>query len=87
MKNPEELKHALRIHCGMIVEGSESNELDEFRTAKGVTKAPATTAVNTNIIADKVDEVPLSAKKVAKAVVEDDASLADDEFLKELEGI
>lgn len=88
VKNSEELKHALRVHCGMIVEGNQSDDLDEFRQAKVSTKSLSqSSSQSTNIISDKVDETVLQKKDVKAVVGDDDASLADDEFLKELEGI
>lgn len=93
LKTPEELKHALRVHCGMIVEGEQDNSLDEFRQARGESR-PSENISRSNVIspsslaADSVNEEVLSSKKASKSVAsEETESLADDEFLKELDGL
>lgn len=90
VKTPEELRQALRVHCGMIVEGVQDDSLDEFRVARGTAK-PADVKINSNIIqataADSVDD-SLLAKKTAKSVISDETeSLVDDDFLKEINGL
>lgn len=91
LKTADELKHALRVHTGMVTEGANDSELDEFRSGMGVPHSAVgkTPAAIESIVngADKVREEPLSPKQAAKSIVGEDESLADDEFLKELEGI
>lgn len=91
LKNAEELKHALRVHTGMVTEGTQDTELEEFRSGMGVpaSASPKTPAAIETIVAgaEKVREESLTPKQSAKSVVGEDESLADDEFLKELEGI
>lgn len=91
LKTAEELKHALRVHTGMITEGAQDTELDEFRPGMGVpaSASPRTPAAVESIVAgaEKVREESLAPKQAAKPAVGEDESLADDEFLKELEGI
>lgn len=87
-KTQEELKHALRVHTGMIVEGESSGELDEFYAKSPVQHSSAKPAIETVVSgSDTIREEVLTQKHVAKSVISDDESLADDDFLKQLDEI
>lgn len=89
IKSGDDIKHALRVHCGMIMEGQQDDSLDEFRNSSGSSSKSTLSSSNVISGSDSIDEEILSVKKTAKVVskTDDSASLADDDFLKELEGI
>jgi hypothetical protein len=85
VKTQDELKHALRVHLGMVKEGDASgtdSELDEFRNAGSATpsKPKVVETVREELV---VSSTPSVAKEESKP--SDD--LADDDFLKELSGM
>ncbi len=86
LKTSEEIKHGLRVHTGMIVEGDSAGELDEFYSKSPVqTAAKSAESVITG--SDVIREEVLVSKKASKSVISEDESLADDDFLKQLDGI
>lgn len=86
VKPADELKHALRVHLGMVKEADEqSDELEEFRNAGHVASA-ATSAPAEALREDlAVSTTKLEAREEAKA--QENELLADDDFMKELEGM
>lgn len=81
LKTEEELKQALRVHLGMVKEGNveEDHDLDEFRNA-GNTASGRTTTV------EPIREDLLVTTSPEPANKEEEI-LADDDFMKELEGM
>ena len=84
LKTPDELKHALRVHLGMIKEGDSSDDdLEEFRNAGHTASAPSASRVSESIR----DELAVSSTPAASETKSGDEILADDDFMKELEGM
>ena len=92
----EEMKQELRVHVGMVVVGDRSadSELDEFRNADASMLKSARSSQGSNsgssVISgsDNINEDAIKPKPSAKSAIEDDStSLADEEFMKDLEGI
>ena len=83
IKTSDELKHALRVHLGMVKESATANdnELDEFRNVG--TATPAKPKVETVREDLAVSTTPPSSSS-AKAEVDD---MADDDFMKQLSGM
>ena len=82
VKSDEELRHALKVHLGMVQEGDvQTDDLEEFRSNSNIR-----TSVQETVREDLVVSSP-SAK--SSTVHEDDESvpMADDDFMKELEGM
>lgn len=84
LKTPEELKHALRVHLGMVKDEDEggTDDLAEFRNAGA---APAKSAPAQ--APEKIRENLVASTKPEPAKSSDDGVYADDDFMKELEGI
>lgn len=82
LKSPDELKHALRIHCGMVVE-EESNDLNEFY-GQAVRQAASSSASMSAAGADKIREEDIAPKQAPQKAKSEDESMADEDFLKEL---
>jgi len=82
IKSPDELKHALRVHLGIVKDGPTVNdsELDEFRNV-GTPAAAKPKPVET-----VRDELAVSTTPVKEEAKETE-DLADDDFLKELSGM
>lgn len=82
VKEPEELKQALRIHLGMIQEDdSKDDDLEEFRTV-GQSQAPSQSSVSAST---KIkEEVIVSSPESNSSNGEENDLLADDEFMREL---
>lgn len=79
LKTEEELRHALRVHLGMIREaGAEDTDLDEFRAASGLGTSSTISTVGTEVreelLTSPSDEPSSSGEEI----------LADDDFMKEL---
>lgn len=89
VKTPEELKHALRVHLGMVVEdagGGNNSDLDEFRNAG---RPPQAAAPAPEAKPERIREnlaVSTSSASESRQSPSDDG-MADDDFMKELEGI
>lgn len=84
VKTPDELKHALRVHLGMVKEGDAAvdNELDEFRNAGHTASAPAAASESVR------EELAVSTTPAAsESKPAGEEILADDDFMKELEGM
>lgn len=84
LKTSDELKHALRVHLGMVKEGesNQDDELNEFRAA--------TSRANTPAPVEKVREelaVTTTNESKPSSSSDDEGILADDEFMKELESM
>lgn len=75
IRNTDELKHALKVHLGMVQEGAESSssELDEF---KSNVQKPSSTVK---------EELAVATSSVSSS--DDDEILADDDFMKELDSM
>lgn len=81
IKTEDELKHALKIHLGMIREGGETqdSDLDEFRNAGSTTSSNTSSAASEPLREDLVaSSVPSSEDKA------DEEILADEDFMKDL---
>jgi hypothetical protein len=80
IKSADELKHALKVHLGMVRESSNSNDSDlsEFRNTNPVKAKPAE-AIR--------EELVVSTTPVSKEETKENEDLADDDFLKELNGM
>lgn len=89
IKTPDELKHALRVHLGMVRDGDEgqNDDLAEFRNAgKAAEAAPA--AASRPAVTQTVREElasPAPAKQETSSAADD--IMADDDFMKELSGM
>lgn len=79
IKSSEELKHALRVHLGMVQEEVQDDELEEFRSygkpeaKKEVKKEPLR------------EELVFTTPSTETVTVSSDDILADDDFMKQLE--
>jgi hypothetical protein len=84
IKTPDELRHALRIHLGMIKEGDSSvdEELDEFRHA-GTTASQSTSTASDTVR----EELTVSTTPNAVETSSAEDVLADEDFMKELESM
>jgi len=87
VKTEEELRHALRVHLGMVQEGEseKDDDLDEFRNATGVgeeTSTPAATAGDDSVRSELVTQTAETSKPS-----EEQELLADDDFMKELDAV
>lgn len=83
-KTPDELKHALRVHLGMVKEGeaAQDNDLEEFRNAGQTASAPSRT------VTEAVrEELTVSTQSASESKPAGEEHLADDDFMKELEGM
>ena len=82
LKTADELKHALRVHLGMVKDGDggADDDLAEFRNAGSAASAPAKAAPSQPIREDLA--VSSSSSKEESKAAED--MLADDDFMKEL---
>jgi hypothetical protein len=81
VKDPEELKQALRVHLGMVKEDEAKNDddLEEFRTV-GQAQPQASASASTKI----KEEVIVSSPESNDTPGEENDLLADDEFMREL---
>ena len=81
VKNSDELKHALRVHLGLVNEGADAadTELEEFRTAGS---APASAAAPERV-RESLAKSSSSSPEAPKDPAPDE--YADEDFLKELE--
>ena len=83
VKSPDELKHALRVHLGMVKEGEASGDDDDLREFREGNSAPKSTAPapSESVREELVSSVPSSASG------ESDEILADDDFMQELDNM
>lgn len=81
IKTPDELKHALRVHLGMVKEGDseEDDDLSEFRSAKR--EEPSSTVSNT------VREELAVTTSSTNSYYKEEEQLADEDFMSELAGL
>ncbi len=81
VKDPEEMKQALRIHLGMVREGAEvqDNDLDEFRNASS--------SESNSGFGESSEPVREELAVATTTVSSGEEVLADDDFMKELEGM
>ena len=82
LKTQDELKHALRVHLGMVKEGvsQDDSELDEFRTGSSAPKSTASAP----------SEAVREELVVASAPSSNDSGdevMADDDFMSELDAM
>lgn len=81
IKTEDELKHALRVHLGMVKEGEAQDEdLNEFRNA-------GHTASTSSVVSESIREELTVSSSDSNGKDEDEGILADDDFMKELEGM
>ena len=81
LKSPDELKHALRVHLGMVKEGeaTDDSELAEFRSGG------STRTQNVSVASESVrEELAVSTVSNSESAEE---ILADDDFMRELDEI
>jgi hypothetical protein len=80
LKVADELKHALRIHLGMVKDGDvgADDELAEFRNAK--TPAPS----KPSAVESVREDLAVSSSSSKEESKSSDEMLADDDFMKEL---
>lgn len=81
LKTQDELKHALRVHLGMVKDESNGSgdDLAEFRGKKSEDSKPAPKALR--------EELAVSSNAAPKSESSSEDNLADDDFLKELNGM
>jgi len=88
VKTEEELKHALRVHLGMVQEGEDhqDNDLDEFRNAAGFGTTSNSVAA---VVGDESvrDELVMQTTTASSGSSEEQELLADDDFMKELDAV
>jgi hypothetical protein len=86
VKTDEELKHALRVHLGMVQEGetNQDNDLDEFRNATGTPSNSAAAVVGDDSVRD---ELVKQTESSTSGSSEEQELLADDDFMKELDAV
>jgi hypothetical protein len=88
VKTEDELKHALRVHLGMVQEGEtkQDNDLDEFRNATGL-GAPSNSAAA--VVGDDSvrEELVTQTESSSSGSSEEQELLADDDFMKELDAV
>lgn len=89
LKTTEELRHALRVHLGMVTEGEapQDDDLAEFRGAASKSnKAPAVAA---SVIGDDTvrQELVTQTEATQSNRAEEQELLADDDFMKELDAV
>jgi hypothetical protein len=81
LKTNEELKHALRVHLGMVKEGDsqKDDEMEEFRNA-GFSSPNVQNTVREDLIISGS-----SSNQSSSSISDKDEILADDDFMKSLE--
>lgn len=85
VKSEDELKHALRVHLGMVKEGeSQDDDLNEFRTAGNTASGGSSVAEPTRGVRE---ELVVSSSPASSESKSGEEILADDDFMKELEGM
>ena len=84
IKSEDELKHALRVHLGMVKEGeAQDDDLNEFRNAGHTASTSSSSVVSDSIR----EELTVSSSPAASEGKSGEEILADDDFMKELEGM
>lgn len=78
VKSDDELKHALKVHLGLIQEDQDDGNYDPSEFTQSVSSKKETKAV------EKVD---LGLNTASVAVDEEEEVMADDEFLKEIDDL
>jgi hypothetical protein len=93
LKTEDELKHALRVHLGMVQEGEtkQDDDLEEFRNATGFGATPNSAAAvvgDTSVREDLVSQTDNSkSSSSSSSSSEEQELLADDDFMKELDAV
>ena len=85
IKSQDELKHALRVHLGMIKEEEGQNgtdDLEEFRKGSSTPSASSAPAAASKIKEEAIVSTDTAAKSSESS--DDDDLLADDDFMREL---
>lgn len=84
VKSPDEMKHALRVHLGMVKEGdsTQSDELNEFRNAGNTASGSPSGSTYTS---EPVREELTVSTPVVESKSSDEEVLADEDFMKELQ--
>ena len=88
VKTEEELKHALRVHLGMVQEGEtdqQDNDLDEFRNATGLGTNSVAAVVGDESVREEL--VTQTNRSRSTGSSEEQELLADDDFMKELDAV
>jgi len=88
VKTEEELKHALRVHLGMVQEGEtdqQDNDLDEFRNATGLGTNSVAAVVGDESVREELVTQTNSSRSTGSS--EEQELLADDDFMKELDAV
>jgi hypothetical protein len=86
VKSPDELKHALRVHLGMVKEGeAQADDLEEFRNAGQVASAAHTAPAES--VREELAVSSIKPEAREEATAKENELLADDDFMKELEGM
>lgn len=77
IKTDEELRHALKVHLGMVKEGeAQKDDLDEFRSK------------NTSTASDFIrEDLAVTTTPAVSSTPDFEEPLADDDFMKELAGM
>jgi hypothetical protein len=87
VKTDDELKHALKVHLGIIKDDAPGGDSDfdptEFQVPK--TQSSAAAAAEETVRDELTSSV--TEEQVVEAKAEEEEVLADDEFMKELEGM
>lgn len=83
IKSADELKHALRVHLGMVKDSPTANDsdLDEFRNV-GTPKSKPVETIREDLAVSTTPPVSSSRNEVESA-----SELAEDDFMKELSGL
>jgi hypothetical protein len=77
IKTEEELKHALKIHLGLITENDDDD--DDYDASEFSVKSNSKNESKKELIEDQKEKVAISA--------EEEEIMADDDFLKEIDGL
>lgn len=88
LKTTEELRHALRVHLGMVQEGEapQDDDLAEFRAASSKPSTAAATVVHGDETV-RQELVTQTETTESSSRAEEQELLADDDFMKELDGV
>jgi len=88
LKTADELKQALKVHLGMVKEGPSSNDadLDELRNySPAANKTKPAETIKEELAVSSTP--PVAKEKPSSKGSDEDAELADDDFLKDLAGM
>lgn len=86
VKPDEELKHALKVHLGIITENVGGDDFDPAEFQKADKAGSPETAKAEEAVRDELTN-SVSEETVVEAKADEEEVLADDDFMKELEGM